>query len=89
MKAYEFEPIHARMFLDELLDVTVCHPLRNHGESVLSHDHPYQRQHVWMAERFPGDDFSTEPLQHVRSVHRYSQGENPAKVGSPSSFPAS
>ena len=54
----------------KLIDVSVCHPLRYHSESTLSHYYPQQRQHVRMPKGSPSYDLFAEPLQTPCSVSR-------------------
>lgn len=50
---------------DELVDVSIIHPLRNHRKFVLADSHPKQRQDVGMPEMLPGNHLSAESLRYV------------------------
>ena len=51
--------------MNEIIDVAILHPFRNHRESAFSNRHPEQRQNVWMVEVFPSDCLFTEFLHLV------------------------
>ena len=59
---YQLSAIHVSIPLDELIDVSVLHPLRNHREPVFAHRHPKQRQDIRMPKVLPGNSLSAEPL---------------------------
>ena len=65
MKTYELESVDILVCRYKFFDVTVGHPLRNHGKLILGHHHSQQRQYVRMPEGFPGYDLFAEPLQAV------------------------
>ena len=63
VKPYELEPVCIPMCLDELIDVPIDHPFRDHCKEPLLHRHPQQREHVWMAEGLPCYNFFAERLR--------------------------
>ena len=63
--AYKLGTVHVRIFLNEIIDITILHPLRNHRESPFSNCHPEQRQDIGMVEVLPSDCLSAEFLHLV------------------------
>jgi len=50
------------MYFNELVDIPIDHPLRNHRKELSPHRHSQQWEHVWMAEALPCYDFLAERL---------------------------
>ena len=50
------------MRLDKLIDVSVGHPFGDNREVAVAHCHSQQREHVWVAEGLPCDNFLAERL---------------------------
>ena len=59
---YKLNAVHMPIPLNELVDVSVLHPLGNHCESMFTNCHPKQWQDIRMPEVFPGDSLSAKPL---------------------------
>ena len=59
---HQLSAVHVSIPLDELIYVSVLHPLRDHREPMFAHRHPKQRQDIWMMEVLPGNSLSAEPL---------------------------
>jgi len=53
--------------LDEVVDVSIFHPLRNQSEPVFTHCYSEERQDIGVSEVFPSNALLTEPLQPIRS----------------------
>jgi len=60
---YKFESIRILVCFDELVDVPIYHPFRRHCKFSITHCCSQQRQHVWMAKRFPRHNLLAEPLK--------------------------
>jgi len=52
--------------LDELVDVSVFHPLRNQSEPVFAHCHSQEWQDIGMPEVLPSNAL---PAESLRSIH--------------------
>ena len=52
-KSYKLKPIYIPMRSDKPVDVSVCHPLRYHHESVVPHGDSQEREHAWVAKGSP------------------------------------
>jgi len=52
---------------DELIDVSIFHPLRYQSEPVFTHRHSKERQDIGMPEVFPSNTLSAKSLQFVHS----------------------
>ena len=77
---YELGAVNVPIPLDESVDVSVFHPLRNQSKSVLAQRHSKERQDVWMPEMLPSDALSTESLQLIHSdTHGNTEQETHAK----------
>ena len=72
---YQLQPVCIRMRLHEVIDVSVCHPVRYHCELGLRHCRSYQWQNVWVLEGFTLDNLLAEPLHRSQSVHRHTRTE--------------
>ena len=57
------------MSFDELVDISVYHPLRYHRESVTPHCDSQQQKHVRVLKRSPCHDFFAEPLR----IHKHGE----------------
>ena len=53
VESYELKPIYIPMRLDKPVDISVCHPLRHHHESVVPHRDSQERKHAWVAKGSP------------------------------------
>ena len=58
------------VFLNELVDVSIIRPLRNHRKPMFAYRDPKQREDIWMPEMFPSNSLSAEPLQRVHTYKR-------------------
>ena len=63
VEPYKFKPIRIPMCLDELDDISIDHPFRNHRKDLCPHRHSQQREHIRMAEGLPCDNFLAESLR--------------------------
>ena len=61
-RSHKFEPVDILVGLDELVDVPVRHPLRNHYKLLTIHRDSYQWQHIWVIKGIPCHDFLAESL---------------------------
>ena len=59
---YKYSSVDFLVIFDELIDISILHPLGNHRQPVLTYCHSKQRQDVWMPEVLPGNSFSAESL---------------------------
>jgi len=62
VRPYKFESIRIPMGLDELGDVPIDHPFRNHRKEVFTHRHSQQWEYIRMAEDLPCHNFLAEHL---------------------------
>jgi len=74
-RAYEFSAVDVTVPLDELIDVSVFHPLGDQSEPVFAHCHSKERQDVGMPKVFPSDTLSAE------SLHPFVQIDMAVQVG--------
>ena len=63
VRPYELEPIRIPMCLDELDDITINHPFRDHRKEPFSHRHSQQWEHIRMAKGLPRHNFLAERLR--------------------------
>ena len=61
-RPYELEPIRLPMCLDEIDNITIDHPFRNHRKEPFPHRHSQQREHIRMVEALPCYNFLAERL---------------------------
>ena len=59
---HKHRAINVKILPDELIDVPILHPLRNHYNPVFIHRYPKQRQDARVPEVLPGDTLSVESL---------------------------
>jgi len=59
---YELAAVHVLILLNELVDVSVFHPLGYQSKSVFVQRNSEQGQDIWMSEMFPSNPLSAEPL---------------------------
>ena len=59
---YKRSPVCVRIHPNELVDVSMVHPLGNHRKDVLVERHSEQRQNVWMSKMLPGHHLSAKSL---------------------------
>ena len=59
---YKFEPIRIPMRLDELGDIPIDHPFRDHRKEIFPHRHSQQREYIRMAKGLPCYNFLAEHL---------------------------
>ena len=69
-RPYKLEPICLPMCLDELDDIPIDHPFRNHREESFPHRHSQQRKHIRMLEALPRHNFLAERLRD-HSDHQF------------------
>jgi len=62
-RPYELEPVRPPMCLDELDNIPIDHPFRNHRKEPFPHRHSQQWEHIWMAKGLPCDNFPAERLR--------------------------
>ena len=67
-RPYELQPIRIPMRLDELINISICHPLGYHCELGVTHRDSQQWQYIWMAEGIPGHNLLTESLHVLASA---------------------
>jgi len=65
---YKLSTINLLILLDEIVDISIVHPLGNQSEPVFTHCHSNEWQDVRMSKVSPSNTLSTESL---RSVHSY------------------
>ena len=63
VKPYKLKSVHILVCLNELVDIPIDHPFRNHCKELFSHRHSQQREHIWMAEGPPCYNFLAECLR--------------------------
>jgi len=63
VRPYKFKPIRIPMRPDELGDIPIDHPFRNHRKEPFSHRHSQQREYIRMAEALPRYNFLAERLR--------------------------
>ena len=63
MRPYKLKPIRIPMCLDELDDIPIDHPFRNHRKEPFSHRHSQQREYIRMVEGLPRYNFLAERLR--------------------------
>ena len=59
---YKRSSVCIRIFPDELIGVSIVHPLGNHRKVVFAERHSKQRQDVWMSKVLPGHHLSAKSL---------------------------
>ena len=62
-KTHKLEPIRIPMCPDELVDIPIGHPFRDHRKQFFPHCHSQQWEHIWMAKALPRHDFLAERLR--------------------------
>ena len=67
--AYQFQWIGSGVFSQELGDIPILHPRRNHSTSLITNHDPDQLQYVRVGQTLPGYDLPAEVLQMVRVDH--------------------
>ena len=70
-ETYKLKPIRIRMCFDELDDIPIGHPFRNHREEPFLHRHSQQREHIRMVEGLPRHNLLAENLRD-HSSHQLS-----------------
>jgi len=60
--AYKVNAISMLISHDEVIDVSILHPLRDQSKLVFTHCHSKEWQDIGMPEVFPSNTLSTEPL---------------------------
>ena len=69
VRPYKLEPVRIPMCLDELNDISIDHPFRNHCKESFPHRHSQQREHIRMAEAPQRYNFLAERL-HSHGNHQ-------------------
>ena len=59
---YKRNSVCVGIFPNELVDVSIVHPLGNHRKLVFAKHHPEQWRDVWMPKVFPGHHFFAKTL---------------------------
>jgi len=63
VRTYKFKPVRIPMGLDELGDIPIDHPFRDHRKEPFPHRHSQQWEHIRMAEALPRYNFLAERLR--------------------------
>ena len=63
---YQFQRIGSRVFSQELDDIPILHPRRNHSTSPITNHDPDQLQYFRVRQTLSGYDLSVEVLQVIR-----------------------
>jgi len=66
-RPYKLEPIRLPTCLDEINNIPIDHPFRNHRKESFPHRHSQQREHVWMVKALPRYNFLAERLRDCRN----------------------
>jgi len=66
-RPYELEPVRILMCLNEINNIPIDHPFRDHRKEPFPHHHSQQREHILMAEGPPCHDFLAERLRSWQS----------------------
>jgi len=70
VRTYKFKPVCIPMGLDELGDIPIDHPFRDHRKEPFPQRHSQQREHIRMAEGLPCHNFLAEHLRD-RGDHQF------------------
>jgi len=70
VRTHKFKPICIPMGLDELGDIPIDHPFRDHRKEPFPHRHSQQREHIRMAQALPRYNFLAERLRD-RGDHQF------------------
>jgi hypothetical protein len=62
VETYKLSAVYVPIPFNELVDVSILHPLRNQSEPVFVQCHTKQWQDVGMSEVLPSNSLTTEPL---------------------------
>ena len=62
-RPYKLEPICLPMCLDELDNISIDHPFRNHRKEPFPHRHSQQREYIRMVEALPRHNLLAERLR--------------------------
>jgi len=84
-RPYKLEPIHIPMCLNELLDIPIDHPFRNHREEPFPHCHSQKREHIRMVEGSPCYNFLAEHLHDHNDYQPFDTHFRKALGGDPHS----
>ena len=74
-RTHKLESVNVFMRPNELVDISVWHPIRYHRELSLRHQHSHQRQDIRMAKESPQDDLPAEPLHRALLAHTRGTGK--------------
>ena len=62
-RPYKLEPVRLPTCLDELNNISINHPFRNHRKEPFPHRHSQQREHIRMMKALPRYNFLAERLR--------------------------